>query len=108
MKKVILLGFCTAVLLSTSCASTAPDVINLSGKERDETISLGERQQALSIEEQKTQAEYAAQMALYTKQQTELGIEAQELCYKLKKSHKLNPGDNYQLDTANGRLTKGH
>lgn len=95
------------LLCATSCASSnAPDKVVLTGTERTEAISLAERRQALSIESSKIAADYQTMLNRIQEETAQLNIRAQEMCFSLKKSHKLDPAAQYQLNEWRGELIK--
>lgn len=102
MKKFILVG----AFLVASCSALEVDRISLSLSEAKEAFSLASRRQELTFEKMALQQEYQAKMNRLSESENQINIDAQKLCFKLKASHNLDLGVNYQLDEVHGKLIK--
>lgn len=104
MKKLIL-GL-AAVLLIASCSALEIDKISLSAPEAKEAHALAERRQEIAFTRGEIQQEYQAKINRLNEAETQINIDAQKLCFRLKNNHNLDLNTNYLLDEVHGKLLK--
>lgn len=102
MRKAIILLFAFILI---GCSSLAIGTVVLSKEEKTQAQSIAERRQKIIFARATAQNEFNAKMNRSAEEESALNIEAQKLCFELKKAHKLE-NKNYQLDEWNGLLIK--
>lgn len=97
---VALLSACTVV------QAADPKVIPLSSSEKVKAMALLEHRQAIFLKRQKLDAQYQSDLHRLDEEMNGTNIDAQNLCFELKKAHSLAPNLFYELDEVNARLVK--
>ncbi len=93
------------VLMLTGCAY-AGETVSLTKAEAARAQSLTERRQAIHQQVSEAQVAFQLKMAQLQADENKVNSEADQMCFEFKKSHKLDPKDNYRLDEWNGQLVK--
>lgn len=101
-------GIVALLAVMSACALSAdpPKVIELNADESKQSISLAERRQDVNFRRQKAMIEYQAAMNRFQEEDNSLNLEAGQLCFALKKAHKLDPDIQYRLDEWKAQLIR--
>jgi hypothetical protein len=97
------------VLTLTGCNTVfadSPRIITLSQGEKDKAVALLERRQAIWVKRKQLDAKYNADVHRLDEEMSGVDVDAMQLCFDLKKAHKIAPNLTYELDEMNAQLVK--
>ncbi len=101
-----LLFLSAVIFLPNATHATNSKIIDLSDTEKPKAMAILERRQSLFMKRQKLEAQYQSDAHRLDEENSVINIDAGQLCFELKKAHKIEPGITYTLDEVNARLVK--
>ena len=102
----LLIGLAVVLVPRFDAHAENPKMIDLGSSEKAKAMAILERRQAVYVKRQKIDAQYKADVDRLDEEIGEINIDAGQLCFELKKAHKIEPGQTYSLDEVNARLVK--
>jgi hypothetical protein len=106
MKTVIAIALLCALCACSTVLADNPKIISLTSSEKAKAMAMLEHRQQIFQKRAKLDAQYAAEVHRLDEEMGSVNIEANDLCFQLKKSHAIAPNVNYSLDEVNARLVK--
>lgn len=91
--------FALAVTACSTMSATPPNVIQLSGAEREQAEAIATMRQQLTLDREKAENEF-------TRRENDINLAANKLCFDIRKAHDIPANVQYQLDEWGGVLRR--
>lgn len=106
MKKKVWFVVSIIVLGAALLECTPQESISLSTSETTQARALAERRQDIAFRRASAIADYQARINRLQEEETGVNIDAEKLCFQLKKAHLPDPSSQYLLDEWKGILRR--